>query len=64
MKLLNIGSNSKTIKSDILGEYLTAILYLAPHNSSTYQVCPSATEGCKLACLNTLFIILFFNTFI
>ena len=53
MKLLNIGNNAKTIKSDTLGEYLTAILYLAPHNSSTYQVCPSATEGCKTSCLFT-----------
>lgn len=53
MKLLNIGNNAKTIKGDVLGEYFTAILYLAPHNSSMYQVCPSATSGCKASCLFT-----------
>lgn len=53
MGLLNIGNNAKTIKGDAKGEYLSAILYLAPHNSSTYQVCPSATEGCKASCLFT-----------
>ena len=53
MNLLNIGNNSKTIKSDLGGEYLTSILYLSPAITSGYQVCPSATNGCKLACLHT-----------
>ncbi len=53
MTLLNIGNNSKTSKSDAKGVYLTAILYLAPANTSGYQVCPSATEGCKSSCLFT-----------
>ena len=51
--LLNIGSNAKTVKSDAGGEYLTAILYLAPAKTSGYQVCSSATVGCKAACLFT-----------
>lgn len=51
--LLNIGNNAKTIKSDAGGEYLTAILYLAPAKTSGYQACPSATTGCKASCLFT-----------
>lgn len=53
MGLLNIGANAKTVKGDLKGIYLSAILYLAPANTSGHQMCPSATEGCKLACLNT-----------
>lgn len=33
MQLLSIGNNAKTIKSDAHGEYLTAIMYLAPANT-------------------------------
>jgi hypothetical protein len=33
--------------------YLTNILHLAPANLSGYNLCPSATAGCKAACLNT-----------
>lgn len=56
MKLLNINQNAKTIKSlNTIGPngemYLTAILYLAPAKTSGHQMCPSATEGCKAACL-------------
>lgn len=51
MKLLTIG-NPKTIKGEKLG-YLTAILHLAPHKLSGYNVCPMATAGCAAACLNT-----------
>lgn len=53
MSLLNIGNNAKTVKGDAKGEYLTAVLYLAPAKTSGYQVCPSATEGCRAACLFT-----------
>lgn len=53
MGLLNIGNNAKTIKGDIKGEYLSAILYLSPSTTSGYDVCPSATEGCKTSCLFT-----------
>ncbi len=54
-KLLGIGSNAKTVKSDKGGEYLTAIMYLAPHtqNSSGANICPQATDGCAAACLYT-----------
>ncbi len=53
MKLLTIGGNTKINKSDKGGEYLTAILHLAPASLSGRNVCPWATEGCKQACLNT-----------
>ena len=53
MSLLSINADAKTIKSNAGGEYLTAILYLAPAKTSGYQVCPSATEGCKASCLFT-----------
>lgn len=53
MKLLSIGNNAKTIKSDKGGEYLTAILYLAPADTvEGINVCPMAEKaGCKEACL-------------
>jgi len=53
MKLLSIGNNAKTIKSDKGGEYLTAILYLAPADIVPgINVCPMAEKaGCKKACL-------------
>lgn len=51
MKLLTIG-NPKTMKGEKLG-FLTAILHLAPHRLSGYNVCPMATAGCAAACLNT-----------
>jgi len=55
MKLLGIGTNAKTVKSDKGGEYLTAIMYLAPQtqNSKKLNVCPKATDGCAKACLYT-----------
>jgi hypothetical protein len=54
VKLLSVGTNAKTIKSDKQGEYLTAILYLAPAlTSGIVNVCPKATAGCKASCLFT-----------
>lgn len=53
MSLLSINADAKTKKSNAQGDYLTAILYLAPAKTSGYQVCPSATEGCKASCLFT-----------
>jgi hypothetical protein len=55
MKYLAIGNNAKTVKSDKGGEYLTAILYLAPADTvKSINVCPMAeTAGCKSACLYT-----------
>lgn len=52
MKLLNIDANAKTVKGQAKG-YLTAVLYLAPHTLSGWNVCPMATQGCIKACLNT-----------
>jgi hypothetical protein len=50
-KLLGI-NNTKMLKSIELG-YLTAILHLAPHKLSGVNICPKASLGCAMACLNT-----------
>lgn len=50
-KLLGI-NNTKMLKSIELG-YLTAILHLAPYKLSGANVCPKASVGCSLSCLNT-----------
>ena len=50
-KLLGI-NNTKMLKSIELG-YLTAILHLAPHKLSGVNICPKASVGCAMACLNT-----------
>ena len=51
MKLLGIGNNAKTVKSDKGGEYLTGIMYLDPRNT---KVCPyQDIAKCKVGCLNT-----------
>lgn len=51
-KLLNIDANAKTVKGQAKG-YMTAILYLAPADLSGFEVCPTASPGCRAACLNT-----------
>lgn len=51
-RLLSVSADPKTVKGEKNG-VLTGILYLAPHNLSGFQVCPKASEGCKLACLFT-----------
>jgi len=58
MKYLAIGNNAKTIKSDKGGEYLTAIMYLAPADiahkimGKKGTFCPKAEKAkCKQACL-------------
>lgn len=53
LKLLNVGRNAKTVKSDKLGEYSTAVLYLAPSDTvEGIDVCPMAKlAGCREACL-------------
>lgn len=52
LQLLGVGKNAKTIKGDG-GEYLTAILYLAPADIvDGINVCPMAVmAGCKAGCL-------------
>ena len=50
MQLLSVGTNAKTSKGDS-EEILTAIMYLAPHDMSGYEVCPSSSEGCRNVCL-------------
>lgn len=53
MNLLTIGSgNQKIGKSDKAGtSYRSAILSLAPHTTSGYNACPSASPGCIATCL-------------
>ena len=52
LKLLSVGTNAKTVKGDST-EVLTAIMYLAPHDMSGYEVCPSSSTGCRNVCLVT-----------
>ena len=53
MKLLGIDTNAKTVKGQKKG-YLTAITYLAPSDASgVTNTCPSASRGCRRACLFT-----------
>lgn len=50
MELFSIGNNAKTIKSDLAGEYLTAIMYLSPADSvHGINVCAMAKLA---ACIN------------
>lgn len=51
MKFLSY-SNAKTVKGEKLG-IKTAILYLSPGKLSGVNLCPHASAGCLLACLNT-----------
>lgn len=51
MKLLS-DSNTKIRKGEKLG-WKTFGLSLAPHTISGKNLCPHASEGCALACLNT-----------
>lgn len=48
--ILSINADAKTIKGFNQG-FLTGILYLAPSNISGFNVCKSASNGCKSACL-------------
>src|ERR1043165_5622293 len=54
MKLLTQAhQNAKTAKNGQFDDYLSAILHLAPFNLSGHNVCPAASNGCAMACLNT-----------
>ena len=52
-KTINAGGNAKTVKGD--GEYLTAVMYLAPYKlSGEGNLCPMAElAACHKGCLNT-----------
>lgn len=52
MKNLLTRGNPKILKGQSKG-YLTFILHLSPSTVSGYNTCAAATDGCKLACLNT-----------
>lgn len=53
-KTIRSGGNAKTIKGDKLGNYETAIMYLAPAAQSLLgNVCPMAVmAGCEMGCLS------------
>jgi hypothetical protein len=51
MKLLTT-SNVKIMKGEKEG-WMTVGIHLAPSNLSGYNVCPWASRGCSMACLNT-----------
>lgn len=51
-KLLTVSGDAKTIKGEQFG-IMTGILYLAPHNVSGFQTCPSSSAGCRASCLYT-----------
>lgn len=52
MTLLSCSTNSKTSKGDS-DTKLTSIMYLTPSDLSGYDVCPSASKGCRKTCLYT-----------
>lgn len=45
-------NSPKTQKGEAAG-FFTGIMYLSPSKMSGYNVCPMASRGCALACLNT-----------
>ena len=51
MKLLSTG-NPKLMKGEKKG-YLSFVLHLAPSDLSGFNTCPMASDGCRVACLNT-----------
>jgi len=53
LKLLSVLNDPKTLKSFLDDKgYLTAILYLAPSDSSGHEVCPKKSPECNAGCLN------------
>ena len=50
MKLLS--NNNKLAKGEKLG-FLSLGIHLSPHDKSGYNVCPWASKGCAMACLDT-----------
>jgi len=54
LKLLTAAhQNSKLAKNQQFSQYLSAVLHLAPFTLSGFNVCPAASKGCAMACLNT-----------
>lgn len=51
--LSNHNSNPKVAKAEAKLGIRSAVLHLAPHDMSGYNVCPSASPGCIAACLHT-----------
>jgi len=49
----NINSSAKMIKNQIVSNNYTYIIYLAPANTSGYNVCSHSTPECRMGCLNT-----------
>ena len=51
-QLIVASKDAKTVKGEKLN-ILTGVMYFAPSDVSTFQVCPKASAGCKAACLYT-----------
>ena len=49
----SVNSSSKIAKNEKYSGVTTYVLYLAPAETSGFNVCPMATEECKAGCLNT-----------
>ena len=52
LAMLSVSQDAKTRKGEKFG-YLTGVLYLAPHELAGPNLCPHASPGCVVACLNT-----------
>ena len=53
MKIISVDADAKTKKSNKLGEFLTGIIYLAPHKISGKNLCAYASPSCIKSCLYT-----------
>lgn len=51
MKLLTLNNHKIEKTNKLKHKYLTAILHLAPHKTSGYNVCPKASKSCSATCL-------------
>lgn len=49
----SVNSSAKMLKSQKNSKQYTYIIYLAPSNTSGYQVCPNASKECRMGCLAT-----------
>jgi hypothetical protein len=49
----NVNSSAKMLHSQIMSHQYTYILYLAPAETSGYNVCSHSTKECRLGCLAT-----------
>lgn len=51
--LLPSDGNTKLVKNNSNGKYITFGLSLAPHKTSGHNTCPKSTHGCRQSCIFT-----------